>query len=201
MKISIHILIGIAFISLAACSTQEVKPQTASAPPSSSSPIVTDGSSQGSNQNPPMTLNKGEKNLTLVRAMDGGACKNDYQGVKGTFLIYADPNDVERVKRDKGTQIFSDFENQIQNFSAQALQEAINETNLAEDPFALSADEAQERLAKQLSNNFRNNIAEAVRQFQQRTTLTIDIVPFAASLFFYQQGCEAASQELENNIK
>lgn len=201
MKISIHILIGIAFISLVACSTQEVKPKIAPAPPSSSSPTINDSSSRRSDQNPPMTLNKGEKNLTLVRAMDGGACKNEYQGVKGTFLIYADPNDVERIKRDKGTQIFSAFENQIQTFSAQALQEAINEINLAEDPFALSADEAQEKLTKQLSGNFRGNIAEAVKQFQQQTTLTIDIVPFAPSLFFYQQGCEAASQEPENNIK
>lgn len=133
--------------------------------------------------------------------MDGGACKNDFQGIKGAFLIYADPTDVERIKREKGTQIFSDFENKIQSFSAQALQEAINETNLAEDPFALGADEAQEKLTKQLSNNFRSSIAEPIKRFQQQTTLTIDIIPFIPSLFFYQHGCEAVPQELDNNAK
>ncbi len=66
--------------------------------------------------------------------MDGGACKNDFQGAKGAFLLYADPADIDRIKREKGPRIFSDFENKIQAFSTDALQEAINATNLAEDP-------------------------------------------------------------------
>ena len=69
-----------------------------------------------SGQNPPLTLVKGNKTLNLVRIMDGGACKNDYQGVKGAFLVYADPTDIDRIKRDKGPQIFSDFESKIQIF-------------------------------------------------------------------------------------
>ncbi len=32
-------------------------------------------------------------------------------------------------------------------------------------PFALGADEAQEKLTKQLSNNFRNSVADAVNNF------------------------------------
>lgn len=198
MKASVQILISMAFIALAACSSQAVKQdeKTTSAP--AKLPAITDNSSQGSGQNPPLTLLKGDKTLNLVRIMDGGACKNDYQGAKGAFLLYADPADIERIKREKGPKIFSDFELEIQNFSTAALQDAISTTNLAEDPFALGADEAQEKLVKQLSNNFRNSVADAVNLFQKETTLTIDVVPFAPSFIFYQQGCEATHQEPEN---
>ena len=64
-----------------------------------------------SGQNPPMTIMKGEKKLNLVRIMDGGICKNEFQGAKGAFLLYADSNDIERIKREKGAAIFSDFRN------------------------------------------------------------------------------------------
>ncbi len=165
--------------------------------PDKSSTIV-DDSAQGSGQNPPLTQIKDDKTLNLVRIMDGGACKNDLQGAKGAFLLYADPADIERIKSEKGPQIFSDFENKIQLFSTAALQDAINATNLAEDPFALGADEAQEKLTKQLSKNFRNSIANAVNSFQKETTLTIDVMPFAPSFIFYQQGCAATHLEPEN---
>ncbi|MGZ5621427.1 MAG: hypothetical protein ACXWFG_11230 [Methylobacter sp.] len=193
------ILISMAFIALTACSTQEIKQES---PPSSSPeklPAITDDSAQKSGQNPPLTLIKENRTLNLVRIMDGGICKNDFQGAKGAFLIYADPADIERIKRDKGPQVFSDFENKIQAFSTLALQEAINATNLNEDPFALGADEAQEKLMKQLSNNFRNSVADAVKLFQKETTLTVDVVPFAPSFIFYQQGCDSTHLEPENS--
>ena len=198
MKASVQILISTAFIALTACSTQEVKQDTKSLSAPDKLPAITDNSSQNSASNPSPTLVKGNKTLNLVRIMDGGACKNDFQGAKGAFLVYADPADVERIKRDKGPQIFSDFEAKIQTFSTQALQEAINATNLAEDPFALGADEAQEKLTKQLSNNFRKNVAAAINIFQKDTNLAIDVVPFASSFIFYQQGCEATHPEPEN---
>jgi len=198
MKASIQILIGMTFVLLTACSTQEVKQDTKAAPAPDKSPAIIDDSAQGSGQNPPLTLIKADTTLSLVRIMDGGACKNDYQGAKGAFLLYADPADIERIKAEKGPQIFSDFENKIQIFSSQALQEAVNATNLAEDPFALGADEAQQKLTKELSNNFRNSVADAVNRFQKETTLTIDVVPFAPSFIFYQQGCEATHLEPEN---
>jgi hypothetical protein len=197
MKASVHILIGMAFIALTACSTQEVKQDAEPVSASDKLPARTDDSSQSSNQNPPLTLIKADTTLNLVRVMDGGACKNNYQGAKGAFLLYADPADIERIKREKGPQVFNDFENKIQIFSSQALQEAINATNLAEDPFALGVDETQEKLTKQLSNNFRNSVANAVKIFQKETTLTIDVVPFAPSFIFYQQGCEATHLEPE----
>jgi len=62
----------------------------------------------------------------------------------------------------------------------------------------LGADEAQEKLTKQLSNNFRNSVADAIKLFQKETTLTIDVVPFTPSFTFYQQGCDATRQEPEN---
>jgi len=198
MKASVQILLGMAFIALTACSTQEVKHDTQAVSAPAKAPVITDNSTQSSGQNPPLTRLKGDKTLNLVRIMDGGACKNDFQGAKGTFLIYADPADIERIKREKGPQVFSDFETKIQSFATDAFQEAINATNLAEDPFALGADEAQEKLTKQLSNNFRNSVADAVKRFQKETTLTIDVVPFAPSFTFYQQGCEATHQEPEN---
>jgi hypothetical protein len=198
MKASVHILSGMTFMVLAACSTQEVKQDTKAIPTPDKSPAIIDDSAQGSGQNPPLTLIKADTTLNLVRIMDGGACKNDFQGAKGAFLLYADPGDIERIKSEKGPQVFNDFENKIQTFSSQALQEAINATNLAEDPFALGADEAQEKLTKQLSNNFRNSVANAVDSFQKETTLTIDVVPFAPSFIFYQQGCEATHLEPEN---
>jgi len=198
MKASVQILLGMAFIALTACSTQEVKHDTQAISAPAKAPAITENSTQSSGQNPPLTWLKGDKRLNLVRIMDGGACKNDFQGAKGTFLIYADPADIERIKREKGPQVFSDFETKIQSFATDAFQEAINATNLAEDPFALGADEAQEKLTKQLSNNFRNSVADAVKRFQKETTLTIDVVPFAPSFTFYQQGCEATHQEPEN---
>lgn len=130
--------------------------------------------------------------------MDGGACKNDAQGVKGVFLVYADPTDIDRIKREKGPQIFSDFETKIQFFSTDVLQDTINATNLAEDPFTLGADEAQQKLANQLTNNFRNAVTDAVNAFQKETTLTIDVVPFPPSFVFYQKGCEATHVEPGN---
>jgi hypothetical protein len=197
MKASLQILIGIVFIGLTACSTQELKQDTTPVPVPDKLPAI-DNSSQDSGQNPPLTLIKGDKTLNLVKIMDGGVCKNDFQGAKGTFLVYADPADIDRIKREKGPQIFGDFESKIQNFSTEALQEGIDATNLAEDPFALGADEAQEKLTKQLSNHFRNSVADAVKKFQNETTLTIDVVPFAPSFIFYQQGCEVTHQEPGN---
>ncbi|MDI1231778.1 MAG: hypothetical protein PSU93_11575 [Methylobacter sp.] len=200
MKASIQILISMAFVALAACATQEVKQDKPDTPIKDELSIITDESLQSSGQNPPMTLIKDNQTLNLVRIMDGGACKNEFQGAKGAFLVYADQADIERIKSEKGPQIFADFENKIQTLSTEAFQEAIDATNLAEDPFALGADEAQEKLAKQLFNNFRNSVADAVKVFQQETTLTIDVVPFSPSFMFYQQGCEAThlEQEQEN---
>jgi hypothetical protein len=200
MKASVTILISILFITLAACSAQEVKQtETAQSPPASDQPSApSDKSLYVSGPNPPLTIIKDHKTLNLVRIMDGAACKNDFQGAKGEFLIYADPNDIDRIKREKGPKVFSDFERKIQAFSTEVLQDAINATNLAEDPFSLGEDQAQEKLAKQLTSNFRNAVAHAVNTFGKETTLTIDVTPYPPSFVFYQKGCEATHIEPES---
>ena len=70
------------------------------------------------------------------------------------------------------------FETKIQDISGDVLQEAIDKTNLSEDPFALGEDEAQQKLANKLVNNFRNAATDAIDTFQKETTLTIDITAF-----------------------
>ena len=195
MKAGVKFLTFITLIVLAACTTQEVKQDAATDTGPDQSPIVANEAEAMSGQNPPMTLMKDGKKLNLVRVMDGGICKNEFQGAKGVFLLYTDPNDLERIKGEKGTAVFSAFETKIQAIAANGLQEAIDKTNLSEDPFALGEDEAQQKLAKQLTQNFRNAAADAIDGFQKETTLTIDITAFPPSLIFYQKGCEVTQDE------
>lgn len=190
MTSKVRLFTGMTFITLAACSTQQIQQNTPDqAKPVDSAP-PTQGTWSNSGPTPPLNIKKGKKTLNLVRIMDGGVCKNEYQGARGEFLIYADPNDIERIKREKTPEIFKDFENKIQAFSSQVLQEAVDATNLAEDPFSLGADESQQKLATQLARNFRSSVTSAVDAFQKETTLTIDIAPFSPSFIFYQKGCD-----------
>jgi hypothetical protein len=130
--------------------------------------------------------------------MDGGICKNEFQGVKGAFLLYADTKDIDRIKREKGVTIFNTFETKIQDISEHALQEAINETNLSEDSFSLGEDQAQQKLASQLVNHFNQNVSNRIDSFEKETTLSIDISPFSPSLIFYQKGCAPSIMNPEN---
>jgi len=182
-------------MALTACSTQQVKQEVATPPAAKEAPAITNEVLAPSGANPPLTVMKGDKKLNLVRILDGGACKNDLQGAKGTFLLYANLGDIERIKRDKGPKIFSDFETKIQALSTDALQQAISVTNLAKDPFALGEDEAHEKLAGQLTSNFRSAVSAPADAFEKETTLTIVINAFPPSLIFYQTGCEATQME------
>ncbi len=198
MNIRLKFILPLLFINLIGCSTQEVKkPEVANniitetpTNPESSKPSV-----QMTGANPPMTITKGNKKLNLMRILDGGMCKNDYQGAKGTFLLYADANDIERIKKQKGSAIFKTFESKIQEISGSILQTAIDNTNLAEDPFSLGADDAQQKLATQLMNNFNDAATVPVTKFQKETTLTIDITAFQPSLVFFQKGCDETKLE------
>lgn len=183
-------IVSIAFLILASCSTQQVQQNAINQPKPIEPAPSTDGAWSNSGINPPLKIIKGDKALNLVRIMDGGICKNSSQGAKGEFLVYADPNDIERIKREKTAEVFKDFENKIQVFSTQVLQEAIEATNLSEDPFSLGDDEAQQKLATQLADNFRTAVKPAVNAFQKETTLTIDVAPFSPSFVFYQKGCD-----------
>ena len=198
MNANLNFLTSIAFISLAACSAQGVKQDATNKTTSDSSAIIANETEQLAEQKPPMTVVKGGKKLSLVRIMDGGICKNELQGAKGAFLLYADLHDIARIKRQKGAAVFSDFETKIQVLSGDVLQEAIDKTNLSEDPFTLGEDEAQQKLANKLIKNFRNAASNAVASFQKETSLTIDITAFPPSLVFYQKGCEATYIDPEN---
>jgi hypothetical protein len=195
MNASLKFLTSITFITLAACSTQEIKQGATTSKSTGNSPAMANDTVQVTGQNPPMSITKGGKKLNLVRIMDGAICKNEYQGAKGAFLLYADPSDIDRIKREKGSAVFSAFETKIQSLSGDVLQEAIDKTNLSEDPFALGEDEAQEKLAKKLAHNFRNAASDAIDTFQKETTLTIDIAAFPPSFVFYQKGCEITQVE------
>ena len=197
MNVSLKFFTGIALISLAACSTQKVIPDVTSNNTSGTTdkaPTMANQTEQMSAPNPPMTIMKGHKKLNLARIMDGEICKNELQGVKGAFLLYADANDIKRIKRKKGPDIFSIYETKIQTISGDILQEAVVKTNLSEDPFSLGEDDAQQKLADKLVNNFRKAATDDINAFKKETTLTIDITAFPPSLVFYQKGCEAAAR-------
>ena len=200
MNASLKFLTTITFITVASCSTQEVKQDATIADkiaPINKSPEVLNKAEPISGQNPPMTIIKGDKKLNLVRIMDGGICKNALEGAKGAFLLYANQNDIDRIKREKGPAIFTTFETKIQDIAADVLQETIEKMNLSEDPFALGADEAQQKLTTTLSDSFRKTATNATNKFQKETTLTIDITPFPASFVFFQKGCEITPADAE----
>jgi hypothetical protein len=193
---NLKVTIGIILMTLSACATQEGKHNT-KAIPTPEKPPMTKTLPPMPGLNPPMTLVKAGKTLNLVRVMDGAICKNEFEGAKGAFLLYADPNDIKRIKREKSANVFYEFEGKIQHIASEALQEAAQATNLSEDPFALGSDEAQEKLAKQLANNFRNAVMDNLKIFKKETTLTIDISAFQPSFVFYQKGCEVTRMDPE----
>jgi hypothetical protein len=197
----LHILFLVfaVLLGLGACSQQPAKPSGAQPADTIVNPELSDTVINGNPQTPPLTLVKNHKKLNLVRIMDGGACKSQLQGAKGTFLLYADPIDIQRVKNQRGAQIFSEFEARIQTLSTEALEHAIAETNLNEDPFALGEDVTQEKLAKQLIDNFRHSVGKSIDQFERDTTLSIDILAFAPSFIFFQKGCELTTQDDNNS--
>jgi hypothetical protein len=193
MKCRAKFITGIIYLFLTACSTQQVQQSSVSRPVATEADSSPEESSPRAGAYPPPQIVKDNKSLSLVRIMDGGICKNNFQGVKGEFLVYADVKDIERIKREKTPAIFKDFEDKIQAFSTRVLQEAIEATNLEEDPFSLGEDEAQQKLTTQLVKNFRIAATPEVKAFQKETTLTIDVTPFSPSFVFYQKGCDMSN--------
>jgi hypothetical protein len=139
---------------------------------------------------PQTTLEKGSKRLKLVRVMEGGACKNDKQGAQGVFLIYSDPDDIERIKRKKGSAIFSIFEKEIQEFSLVALDKAVKAIEITVDPFALDDADAQSKVFIRLAKSFRLFVEKDRANFQKKTSLTVEIIPFKRTFEFYINNCE-----------
>ncbi|GEM_PF-248659 len=206
MNTKMQLLAALMLVNLLACSSQPTqqnqtaqnqtsptKPDVGNAevPAVKPPPVLMNQGLAQRGQNPPMLIQQGKSKLGLVRVMDGGICKNPLQGTKGSFLIYADLEDIKSIKKKKGGQIFKEFEAKIQKMAADALQNAVDQTNLDKDPFAADNDDAQEKLARQLAGNFQQTIANLLQDFKKYTGLKLDVVPFQPSFIFYQHGCDS----------
>ncbi len=198
MKAIKQIAISAVFICLTSCANKPI--ETASQPNIDETINKTDPSSEliySDSTTPPETFEKGSKQLRLVRMMEGGACKTDQQGAKGVFLIYSDPDDIDRIMDEQGSEIFSSFEKEIQDFSLVALDKAVKSTEITVDTTAADeADEADEADAQskvftRLARSFRLFVDEEIAKFQQKTTLTVAIIPFKSAFEFYTNNCEA----------
>ncbi len=187
MKAIKQIAISAVFICLTSCANKPV--ETASQPNIDETINKTDPSSEliySDSTTPPETFEKGSKQLRLVRMMEGGACKTDQQGAKGVFLIYSDPDDIDRIMDEQGSEIFSSFEKEIQDFSLVALDKAVKSTEITVD----EAD-TQSKVFTRLAKSFRLFVDEEIAKFQQKTTLTVAIIPFKPAFEFYTNNCEA----------
>lgn len=192
MKPSNVFLISLMELALSACSVQPTQP---SATPGETRPNDANKIIITTSDEPPLTLTKNGKTLNLVRIMDGIACKNNLEGAQGVFLIYASNQDMERIAQVHGEKIFADFEMKIQEFSKDALLQALEAMNLSDNPFSLGKDVEKQDLTEQLSHNFHTAAARPIERFEKDTTLTIDIRTYTPSLVFFQTGCAAQLDE------
>lgn len=144
---------------------------------------------------PSPTHVKEGRELRLVRVMEGGVCKNEREGVEGLFLLYADTDDIERIKITEGALVFGEFEREIETISAMALQEAIKGIYLGGDSIFPDSPTSEQNMLNEFELQFADTIESAIDAFQQKTTLTIDILPFIPSLYFYSEGCELGHEE------
>ena len=127
--------------------------------------------------------------------MDGGACNPEDQGARGLFLVYAAPEDIERIKNERGNQVFEGFEQAIEGLSLEALQEAVDAINFSDNPFALDLEDTVHQFTEQLSSNFRRFAETPIEDFEAETTLTIDVLPFSPSIGFILENCENTLSE------
>lgn len=192
------ILFVMAF-GLQSCATRIQEIENAPAP-IQASPVPETKKSLAYLDAPPQISSKNGKELKLVRAMEGGACNAKDQGAKGVFLVYADPNDIERIKTEKGAGVFQQYESRIERFSLLAFQESVAATNIADNPFALDNDDAQKQVTQQLTSNFAGFSKSAISHFESSTGLTIDVVPFSPSMVFLLEECNAVLQKAPQPI-
>jgi hypothetical protein len=147
---------------------------------------------------PPMTIQQAGKLLQLVRIMEGGACKNAQQGAKGLFLLYADKDDINRIKAEQGAKVFAEFEKTITDFSVIALEVTVKKFNFSVATPNSDPVNAQQNLIRQFTPIFQETIASSIINFQKKSTLKIAVQPYAPELVFYNQGCEATKESEEN---
>ena len=190
MKATFFFIAG-SIVVLSACSFTKIKETVTEPEVKTDTSIETVDISELISDNPPMERSKYGKSLNLVRMMEGGACKNDQEGVNGIFLLYAYAGDIERIKKQRGSEIFADFESSIVSFSTAALQFAVDHTNFSLNPFALDEADAKLKVANQFLLEFEKAIQPEILKFEERTSLTIDLVPFFSTLIFFNENCDA----------
>ena len=193
MKSVILFLAALVTAVLSACTASQVKQTASPAPDTAAEPAKRSASSLLNDELPPATETKAGKTLRLMKMMDGGACKNDREGVRGIFLLYADTDAIDSIKKQQGAQVFAGFDEKIQAFSSAALLRAIKNTNFTPDPFAFDLTDAQLKVSRQLLEQFDAAVAPDIEKFQQENGMTIDVKPFFRSLIFYTEGCEIDS--------
>ncbi|MGH8550735.1 MAG: hypothetical protein ACRERU_19470 [Methylococcales bacterium] len=176
-------------LSVSSCATQKQAIEKTPAP--TEEPAESEISEATAPNAPPQTLFKNGEKLRLVRVMDGGACNSEDQGARGLFLLYAEPKDIEKIKKQKGTKVFEQFEHDIESLSLQALQESIGVINFADNPFALDVEDALGQVVQQLIAHFKKNAASPIENFESNSGLTIDVVPFSPSVGFLLENCNA----------
>ncbi len=177
---------------LASCASQQNKdPQETVTEQTQETDTASDTLPSQSGNTLPHSKNKNGLTLSLVRVMEGGACKDDDHGARGVFLVYANPADVKRIKAEQGDAVFSEFEKEIQDFSLLSFQKAVVNSDLAIDPFALDSNDAQRKVANDLARKFKAHVAKSIDAFIGETGLNIDIEPLRRSFIFYTDGCEA----------
>lgn len=182
MNLQSIMIFSILLTTLSACSNQLKLEQDSSLTPIDSEITLHPLDQQNPFSVDETTLIKSGRALTLVKIMEGGACKNEQQGAIGLFRLYANKEDIARIRKTQGSDIFSDFERQIQNFSMQALQSAIQQLNF-------QGDSSNQQLSANLIRLFSSLIANDISEFETKTKLLIDVSPIEDSLVFYLVGC------------
>jgi hypothetical protein len=174
-----------------ACSTQSVQPElNTSAKTVDSEVSVTKIPSEHGSEMSTLTKKKAGKILNLVKIMEGGACNNTQQGAVGLFSLYANPDDITRIKQQQGPGVFASFELLIETFSMRALQQTVNRLDFKSGIDTLNKNHVQQLLADRFAALFVNSIAEDITEFEAKTTLTVDVISQTDSLTIYQDNCK-----------
>jgi len=183
MNITRKVTISILLAMLSACATQPVDKVSSNAVDSEVS-VTTLSTDELSG----LTTIKAGKTLKLVRIMEGGACNEKQQGAVGMFNLYANLEDIGRIKQQQGPAIFTEFESRIENFSMRALQKAVDKIDFNSD--AQSKNAIQQQLAEKLNRLFISSIATDIAIFEVDTGLIIDEQFRLDSMMIYQSHCE-----------
>ena len=184
-------MISIILPMFSACSTQSVQPElNSSAKPVDLEVSVTKIPSENASMMSALTKIKAGKTLKLVRIMEGGACNNNQQGAVGLFSLYANPDDITRIKQQQGPVVFASFESLIETFSMRAVQQTVDRLDFKSDIDTQSKNHVQQQLTDRFSALFVTTITEDIAEFETKTTLTIDVISQPDSLTIYQDNCK-----------